>query len=291
MQQLQYYHPTSYEDCLLTLQQAGDSGLPFAGGTDIMIHLRERKECVRATRLLVGLSGLAELKGIFLDASGQLHVGTMTTHSEAAQSLLLQKHAPMLSAAAHTVGSLQIRNAGTIGGNVCNGSPAADTVTSLVAMEANALVRSHSGQRLVPVESLYARSGGMTLEAGELVQEFVFPSFADWQSAFLKLGRRKALAISRMNVAAALALENGTITHARVSPGCVFRTPDRVQAAEQCLIGQAPSKELFVEAGKLASEEMIQRTGVRWSTEYKKPVLEALVERALLRAAGLDTEE
>ena len=288
MLQPKYLQPNTLNDCLLALQEAAGSAMPYAGGTDVMIHLRERTEHMRQVRLLVDLSALPELRGIALE-DGKIRLGAMTTHSEAAASPLLGAHAPFLCDAASTVGSTQIRNTGTIGGNVCNGSPAADTVTPLVALDAQAVVRSLSGTRIVPVTALYGR-GGMTLAPGELVTEFLFDSYALWQTAFLKLGRRKALAISRMNVAAALLIENNCITSARIAPGCVFRTPDRVRAAESSLLGQTPSKALFAQAGVLASEEMIQRTGVRWSTEYKKPVLEALVERALLKAAGIDTE-
>ncbi len=289
MQRPQYYKPSSLEDCLLTLRQAGSSGMPYAGGTDVMIHLRERVEAMRSVRLLVDLSGLAELTGISLDETNHVHLGAMTTHAETARSNLLAVHAPFLSTAAQTVGSLQIRNTGTIGGNVCNGSPAADTVTPLVAMEATAHVMRADGERFVAVEALYGKKG-MTLEPGEIVTEFVFPSYAAWNTAFLKLGRRKALAISRMNLACALEIQDGIIMQAHIAPGCVFRTPGRVSAAEQCVIGQKPDKELFAQAGRLAAQQMIERTGVRWSTEYKKPVLEALTERGLMRAAGLNTE-
>ena len=130
----------------------------------------------------------------------------------------------------------------------------------------------------------------MTIQPDELLVAFEFLSLAAWRTSFLKLGRRKALAISRMNVAAAFLLKDGLIQEARISPGCVFRSPDRVKNAEEILLGQIVSKELFAQAGVLAAEEMIRRTGVRWSTEYKQPVLEALVERALLQAAGLQTE-
>lgn len=81
--------------------------------------------------------------------------------------------------------------------------------------------------------------------------------------------------------------ENGVIAAARIAPGCVFSTPDRVEKAEALIVGKAPSAALFEEAGKAVSEEMIARTGIRWSTEYKKPVIEALIQRALCRAAGL----
>lgn len=288
MQQLTYLHPNTLDECLTALHQAEGTALPYAGGTDVMIHLRERTEHMRKMRYLVDLSAVPELRGITLD-NGMIHLGAMSTHTEVATSELLKAHAPFLPAAAATVGSLQIRNAGTIGGNVCNGSPAADTVTPLTALDAQAILASVSGTRTVPITELYGR-GGMTLQPDELLVAFVFPSLAAWKTSFLKLGRRKALAISRMNVAAALLMEDGVIKDARISPGCVFRSPDRVRDAENSLLGQAPSKALFVQAGVLAAEEMIRRTGVRWSTEYKQPVLEALVERALLQATGLQTE-
>jgi len=290
MQQLQYACPTTLEECLLLMKEAGAEAMPYAGGTDVMIHLRDRAACVQNIRLLVDLGKLEPLRGIRLE-NGMIHLGAMTTHAEAAHSALLHEHAPFLAAAAAKVGSQQIRNTGTIGGNVCNGSPAADTASPLTALYAEAVVRSASGTRKISLPELYGRNV-TTLTPGELVTEFVFPSFAGWQTAFLKLGRRKALAISRMNVAAALELQDdGTISGARIAPGCVFRSPDRVREAEEHLIGKAPSRALFAEAGLLSSEEMIRRTGVRWSTEYKKPVLEALVERALLQAAGLPLEE
>ena len=288
MQQLNYLHPNTLDECLTALHQAEGTALPYAGGTDVMIHLRERTEHMRKMRTLIDLSGIPELHGITLE-NGVIRLGSMTTHTQAATSTLLREHAPFLSSAAATVGSLQIRNAGTIGGNVCNGSPAADTVTPLVALDAQAVLSSVSGTRKVPVTELYGR-GGMTIQPDELLVAFEFSSLAAWRTSFLKLGRRKALAISRMNVAAALMLKDGRIQEARISPGCVFRSPDRVKNAEGILIGQIASKELFAQAGVLAAEEMIRRTGVRWSTEYKQPVLEALVERALLQAAGLQTE-
>ena len=106
---------------------------------------------------------------------------------------------------------------------------------------------------------------------------------------FSKLGRRKALAISRLNCAAALTMDSeGTITEARIAPGCIFILPDRVEKAEQVLIGQKPSEELFAKAGKAVSEVMIERTGVRWSTQYKEPVVQEIVLRALCQAAGME---
>ena len=102
-----------------------------------------------------------------------------------------------------------------------------------------------------------------------------------WATAFTKLGRRKALAISRLNTAVALRFDAGRITDARIAPGCVFAAPDRVPAAEQLLIGQAPSDALFAQAAEAVAQEMIARTGVRWSTAYKQPALTAVVVQTL----------
>ena len=122
MQQLTYLHPNTLEECLTALHQAEGTALPYAGGTDVMIHLRERTEHMRKMRYLVDLSAVPELRGITLQ-DGMIHLGAMSTHTEVATSGLLKTHAPFLPAAAATVGSLQIRNAGTIGGTSATAPP------------------------------------------------------------------------------------------------------------------------------------------------------------------------
>ena len=111
-------------------------------------------------------------------------------------------------------------------------------------------------------------------------------STSAWASSYIKLGRRNALAISRMNVAVVLVIKGGKITEARISPGSTTPTPDRITTAEELLLGKEPAEELFRRAGKAVSEEMINRSGRRWSTPYKEPVIAALTTRALNEAAG-----
>lgn len=283
---IDYLRPSTLQEALEILQQYGGKVKPYAGGTDIMVQLRENRKNLQELSALMDVSQLGELQGIYKDSEGdgRLCIGAAVTHTEVCKSKLLQRHIPFLPEAAGTVGSTQIRNSGTIGGNICNASLAADSLSPLIAAEASLIVKSTRGERAIPVKSIYVKNNCNALAEDELAIKIVFKSLERYKSAFIKLGRRKALAISRINVAVAFQLEDGYVQDVRIAPGCVFRTPDRSAKAEAILLHQAPSEQLFQEAGKAAALEMIEQTGIRWSTEYKQPVLEALVKRALTEA-------
>lgn len=289
MQKLEYFRPETLAEALDLLERHGESIRPYAGGTDLMVQLREGAKKLAATQYMMDLGHLAELKGVRVEGD-IVSVGAMSTHTQVETSEVIRAEAPCLSKACSTVGSPQMRNMGTVGGNICNGSPAADSLSPFVALDTRLVIVSKRGERRELVKDMYERAGKLKFEPGEMVTRFEFGRIPGYNTAFLKLGRRKALAISRMNAAVVLKLEDGKIRDARIVPGCVFATPDRLAAAEQHVEGKAPSLKLFDECGKLASEEMIARTGVRWSTEYKQPVVEALVRRALCEACGLEWE-
>ena len=289
MQKLEYFRPETLAEALDLLERHGESIRPYAGGTDLMVQLREGAKKLAATQYMMDLDKLAELKGIRMEGN-VVSIGAMCSHTEVETSPVILAEAPCLARACSTVGSPQIRNMGTVGGNICNGSPAADSLSPFVALDTRLVIVSKNGERRELVKDMYERAGKLKFAPGELVTRLEFDRVPGYNTAFLKLGRRKALAISRMNAAVVLKLEDGKIHDARVVPGCVFATPDRLSAAERHVEGKAPSIALFEECGRLASEEMIARTGVRWSTEYKQPVVEALVRRALCEACGLEWE-
>ncbi len=276
MQQLHYDRPETLAEALALLARCGDTLRPLAGGTDLMVQLREGKQPY--TRLME-LSALKALYGITLH-DGALSIGALTTHTELAGSALVRAHAPVLADAAASVGSPQIRNRATLGGNIVNRSAAADTPVPLVLMGAEAELMSLGGARRIPLSEL--------LEQGrrpdELLTVVTVPSFAVWHTAFCKLGRRKALAVSRMSAAAALLTDGDTIQDARLACGAVFARPMRVEAAEVLLIGQRPDAALFDRCGASVAEEMRRLTGVRWSSDYKEPAVAALCARALAKA-------
>lgn len=271
------------------LLEHGDSARPIAGGTDMQVQFHEKSRRWENLRYVVDLSHIEALRYI-RETDTAVEIGAFTTHTQLNTSPLVREAAAFLAAAAGTVGSPQIRNLGTIGGSIGNASPAADPLTPLIALNARAVLTSGEGSREVLVKDLYVKSGVLDLKAGEIITTFLFDKLpAGAKTHFEKLGRRKALAISRMNVSVVVVPDgDGNISDARICPGCVFAVPDRVATAEVLLIGKKPDEALFAQAGKEVAAEMIRRTGVRWSTEYKEPVVEALTQRALLKAVGME---
>lgn len=290
MRKFTFLTPNSLSEALLLLREHAGRIKPFAGGTDLMVELRGDNEKLESMDYALDLTVLPELSTITLE-NGLVSIGAMATHNDVATSPVVRSAAVMLAEASASVGAQQIRNTGTIGGNVCNAAVAADTLSPLAALDARVTLLSVSGARELPLTEFILGADKTALQPDELLTKLSFEPLTGWQSRFVKLGRRKALAISRMNAAAALRFENGVIAEARVSPGCVFASPRRVSSAEALLIGQVPSVSLFEACGKAVSDEMVSITGVRWSTEYKYPALSAIVRRALCEAAGLTEAE
>lgn len=290
MRKFTFLTPNSLSEALLLLREHAGRIKPIAGGTDLMVELRGGDEKLDSMDYALDLTVLPELRSISLE-NGFLSIGAMATHDEIAHSPIVRSAAAMLAEASASVGAQQIRNAATIGGNVCNAAVAADTLSPLAALDARVTLLSVSGARELPLAEFILGAGKTALQPDELLTKISFSPLSGWQSRFVKLGRRKALAISRMNTSVALLFENGVIAKARVSPGCVFASPRRVANAEALLIGQVPSLSLFEDCGKAVSEEMVAVTGVRWSTEYKYPALSAIVRRALCEASGLTEAE
>ena len=169
-----------------------------------------------------------------------------------------------------------------------NAAACADTVPPLMALDATVKLQSLEGERIVPMVDFFVKPYQTVAAKNEILAEIRFPKlFSPVKSAFIKLGRRNALAISRLSVATILQKsDSGVIQEARIVPGAAFPKWQRMAEAEKILIGKKPSKELFTEAGYKVSEVMISFTGRRWSTEYKEPVIAVLVRRALEACQG-----
>jgi CO/xanthine dehydrogenase FAD-binding subunit len=210
-------------------------------------------------------------------------IGATSTHMDVAENRMIREEAHFLSEAAGSVGSVQIRNSGTIGGNIANASPAADTLPPLIALDAKALIISHKGEHHVPLANIFSGPYRTILSSHEFLAGVRFaklPSGAG--TCFLKLGRRRALSISRISIAVVLILgTGGQIQEARICPGAVMPIPVRIVPAEQVLIGHDPHPDLFKKAGEKVAEAILNVTGSRPSTPYKEPVIKNLVLRAL----------
>lgn len=279
-----FIKPRTLEEALDFLAEKGEGTKIIAGGTDLLVELRGIPAGGKGPARMLDISSLKELQGI-REEGEEIVVGSGATHREVQTSELIRQGAKLLAAASATVGAAQHRNIATIGGNIMNASPAADTVPALMALEASAVLRSRSGERVRPLREIFVQPYRTDASPNEILTALRFHRLPPGaKSAFVKLGRRNALAISRMNVAVVLFLEGDIIREVRIAPGSATPMPERFAPAEKILLGQKPSEELFRSAGAAVAAEMIARSGRRWSTPYKEPVIAALTARALREA-------
>ena len=280
---MKYHHPNDLHELRQMLSHFGGHMHLLAGGTDLMVEMRQ--EYFKPKEHILDISRIPELCSIY-EQGEELVIGAAVTHSKIVRHPLVQQYAPLLSSACGQVGSLQIRNRGTIGGNICNASPCADTVPPLVALEARLHIHSAKGKRTVPIADFFHKPYQPKINPDEVLSEIRFQKLtSEHKSAFYKLGRRNAVAISRINMAVVLVLtDENIITEVRLAPGSVFPGWQRVQEAETFLSGKKASEQVFLQAGEMAARKMIEVSGRRWSTPYKEPVVAALTKRTLMLA-------
>ncbi len=285
-----YYRVKSLQDLSEQLTNFGNKAKIIAGGTDIMVQIYENDKKWKDLECLLDISSIKDEMSYIKEDGDKIHIGALSSHTDISKSDIINKYLQPLAKACNSVGSPQIRNMGTVGGSICNASPASDPLPPMILAGTTVVIHGKDGTREVDLQAFYLERGKTDLNAGEFVKEFIVNKIPDeMRSEFVKLGRRKALAISRLNVATGVLLDNDNkIVEARIAPGCIFVNPERVTRAEQLLIGQTPSSELFKKAGKVVAEVMIEKTGVRWSTEYKQPAVEGIIEESLLRTLGME---
>ncbi len=279
MPRFDYIRPTSLPQAIELLNDPNHRCRLLAGGTDLMVYLHHQEPTYNR---VIDISLLPELKTIRKEGN-QIHLGAAVTFSEAMESELLQTTVPFLVEACHQVGSPQIRNTGTIGGNVANAAACADSLPVLVCLDAVARLSGPSGERTLSLTDLVQEPNHTLIERGEILVYFTFDvPPAGTKTAFIKLGRRKAQAISRLTMAVMGRLDaKGQVDFVHIAPGAATPHTVRFQEAEDALIGQTPTPERLAQVAHKTAEVMIQITGRRWSTEYKEPAVTALAERAL----------
>lgn len=261
-----------------------DTGKIFymAGGTDLMVKIKSN---LLKPELLVEISHFDELKGIE-EKDGVIRVGALTTHTEMWKSPLIKQKAYVLAEAAHNMAAPQIRNVGTVGGNVCNASPAGDTIPALLVLDADVSLYSQDGTSTMKLNDFLFMPAKTKIQPRQIVHDFTFkPLKAGEGAAFIKVGVRKALAISVANGAAMLRLKGKTIEEARVAVGSVAVKTIRLPEVEKLLVGKEVFETLFAEAGQLASDLVKPIGDIRGSAEYRKDMVNTIVKRALTGAA------
>jgi carbon-monoxide dehydrogenase medium subunit len=281
-----YHAPATLDEAIALLHELGDKGRPVAGGTDIVVQMKEGHTRFPYPDMVVGLQRIPDLQGIEFSDEHGLRIGAGATMADIANHDVIRQRYTALAKGAGVVGSLQTMNMGTIGGNVCNAAPSADTVPGLLAFEAQAIIAGRGEQRTIPLTEFFHGPGRTALKHGELLMALHLPvPPANTGSAYIRHTPRKQMDIAVVGVGVALTLNGETIQRARVALGAVAPTPVRAPSAEAALEGQPATSETFAKAAQAAAGDCSPISDVRGSAEFRRHLVRVMTERMLVLAA------
>lgn len=279
MKSFEFFEPTTLAEASRLFAQE-DAQL-LAGGTDLVIGMKALTEMPQS---VISLQKIAGLTGIARDAGG-VSIGAMTKVRDIEVSEEIQNGYTALAEGAAEIGSIQIRNLATLGGNIAHASPAADTVAALLALNAQVDIASADGERSVPINALFTGPGQTVLTAGEIITQFRLPSPASG-SHYIKHKIREVMDLAFIGVAAAVDMDDGTITGARIGLAAVAPTPIRAPEAEELLAGNSLTDALLAEAGEAAAAACSPISDLRCSAEHRREMVDVLTRRTVQEAVA-----
>ena len=282
MQHFQFHSSTALDEALDFLAAHAGRCKIIAGGTDLIPVLRGEDE---HPDVVLNILELDELKGIQV-GSDAIRIGAATTFTQMVASEVLCRHLPLLCQAAACVGGPQIRNRGTLGGNIVTASPAADVLPAVMALDGQIEVRSKSaGTRCLLLTRALASPYETFLAADDILTAVIIPTLPPGtRCGFEKLGRRRAMTRARMNMSVVLRqAASGEVADIRIVPGAVMPVARRMTVVEEFLVNRRPSADRIAAAADLLGEWIVKITGRRWSTEYKLPVVKNVFKRVINR--------
>jgi aerobic carbon-monoxide dehydrogenase medium subunit len=276
-----YVAPSSVDEAVAALANAGEDAKVIAGGQSLMPVLRLR---LAAPTVLVDLGRIDELRGV-RDDGDALVIGAMTTYYGLLGNPLISKHALLLADATQTVADPQIRHRGTLGGALAHADPAGDLCAPVLAMEATMTAVSPSGRRSIPASEFFVDYFTTALQPDEILTEIRIPKHTDWAAHYEKLNR-VAQGWSIVAVAATVALEGGAIRQARVALTNMASVPVRASGVEEALIGQPATPESIRAAAERAAEGTDPITDGNADADYRSHLAKVLTRRAVSTAIG-----
>jgi carbon-monoxide dehydrogenase medium subunit len=277
-----YLKPTSLDDAVTVLRDAGEDAKVLAGGQSLLPLLRLR---LAAPSTLVDLAGLAELRGVREDGD-ELVIGALTTHDEVLRNDLVRRHAPIVAAATATVGDRQVRHVGTFGGSLAHADPAGDLPAVATALEAVFTIAGPGGRRAVPAADFFADYLTTTLAPDEILVEVRLPKLPGWGFRYEKF-QRVAQAWAIVGVAALVRRSDGSVAEARVALTNLGSTPVRARGVEAALAGADATAGAIGEAAAHAADGTAPPSDVSGSADYRTHLAGVLTRRAVTAAAGL----
>lgn len=277
-----YHAPESVGEACALLAKLGKSAKILAGGTDLLHKMKLGKE---EPGDLVSLRRIEALKAIRREPGGSVVIGAAATHNALMESEILHSSYFSISDAAHQMASNQIRNLGTVGGNIVNAAPSADLVPILIALDASITLVSAQGQREMELEEFFTEPASSVIRHGEILTAITIPEQATTGSRYVKFGLRRSGALAVVGAAAAVTIKDGVILTARLALSSSAPKPIRAKQTEAWLIGKRADEATFGEAAKMVSEEVRPRDSIRGSADYRRHLAGVLAKRALAAAA------
>lgn len=276
----EYFVPSSLGEIVALLKEHHDGARLLAGGTDLLLNMKTRTVL---PAVIIDLNRIAELS--FMQVIGKnLHIGAMTRLNDVEGASIVREKIPLLAEAIRSLASRSIRNRATIGGNLCNASPAADSAPPLLALDASVKLQGPDGERIVALSDFFIGPGQSVRQADEVLTEVIVPC-KQGSSAFVKLGRRKGFTLSIVSAAAFGMIRDGKFEDVRVALGAVAPTPMRSRKVEESLGGAQVKQEAIEKAAELVKEEVNPLTDVRASAAYRREMAAVVTKRVLERVA------
>jgi carbon-monoxide dehydrogenase medium subunit len=282
-----YHKPETLKEAIRLLEESNDNVL-MAGGTDLLVEL---KKGLRNHEHVISLSGIAVLKMISKN-DHEIFIGSGITHNELIASAIISADLPALADAASKIGSDQVRNSGTIGGNLCTAASCCDTAPILIALNARLEIADTTGVRTLPLKDFFVFNKKTILKKGEIVTRIIIPRLSEETGAhYEKFGLREAGSISVVSVAAMVKLHEGTVTDGCIVIGAVAPQP-KISNAATGLLKDKKVSDLFEsspvldEIGQAAADDSIPIDDIRGGAKYRRDILKVLTRRAIVKAIG-----
>jgi carbon-monoxide dehydrogenase medium subunit len=286
-----YHLAESIEEAVTILAEAGEKGRIIAGGTDLILELKRGTR--KGISTIIDITKIPGLDRIMEDEDGLIHIGPLVTHNHIVASLLIRKKAFCLLQACWEIGSPQIRNRGTVVGNLITASPANDAISPLMALDAKLVLQSVRGERIVALDDFYLGVRKTVMEADEIVTDIFFDAPGPFEhSYFIKTALRKAQAISVINISVLVDLENGIAKDAKITLGATAPTIIHAEGAEEFIVGKDLTDEVIAETASLTAQAASPISDLRGSADYRSYMVGVIAKRALTAIQkGVDKDE
>ena len=274
-----FYEAESVQDAVRLRLEHPEAQI-IAGGTDVLVQMREGK---RAGKELISIYGIDSMRGVSLDEQENIRIGSLTSFSHITRDPIIQKYINVLGEAVDTIGGPQIRNAGTIGGNTCNGVTSADSASTLMAWDAVVELTGRDGVRLVPIQEFYLSAGKVDLHPDEIQTAILIPkeSYVNCFGHYIKYAMRNAMDIATTgcSVNVVLSEDKQTIQRARIAYGVAGPVPVRAPSAEEAAKGKSLTAETVEAFAKAVLQDIHPRDSWRASKDFREHIAVEMAKR------------